>query len=538
MRDFSRMREIASVLARYGLGGFLQRIRLAGRRPCGGADGAGLGTPQRFRLAFEQLGPTFVKFGQILSTRVDVFPPEWIGEFERLQTDVAPICAEDIYTLIAAELGRPVGEVFLEIDPVAAGSASVAQVHRAVLLDGTRVAVKVKRPGIDKTIQADLRILNHLAALIESEIPETRRYRPVQMVQYFAKNLARELDLSFELRHIQRFARAFAGHPFVRIPRVYAEYSGRGLLVQEFVGGTLLSGLAASTLPPEARTVLARRIIDAFFVMMLKHGFFHADPHPGNIFVGRDLDITLIDFGLVGRLSPARRHEIITLIRALMERDQFTMQYVLGNWAQGGLPDEDLLGEDVLEMMMNYEDMPVSELHVSQVINDITQIMRDHDLALPADLVMLFKTLITLEGVVKRLDGSVQLLQQAKPIVLAEIAGRASPRHLLRESRRHLDSLLRTADSLPPTLAKLSHRLQKGRLNINLDLKRLDDLNHQLDRATNRLTMGVVTAALIIGSSIVMGVESAPRFIGFTGYLLAFANSIWIIWSIWRSGKH
>ena len=538
IRDFSRMRQIASVLAKYGLGGFLQRIRLKVGKNGGGGQNDYMSTPRRFRLAFEQLGPTFVKLGQILSTRVDIFPPEWIEEFERLQTDVAPIGTKDICALIAAELGRPIGEVFLEIDPVPAGSASIAQVHRAVLLNGEQVAVKVKRPNIDKTIQADLRILNHMASLTESEIPETRRYQPVQMVQYFARSLAHELDLSFELRHMQRFAHAFAGHPFIRIPRVYEECSNRRILVQEYIGGVLLSGLNIEEIPPETRTLIACRITDALFIMMLEQGFFHADPHPGNIFINGDHSITLIDFGLVGQLSGTRRREIICLIKALMERDQFTMQYVLSNWAQGDLSDENLLGADVLEMLMNYEHTPVSKLRISQVINDITQIMRSHNLTLPADLVMLFKTLITLEGVVKRLDGSVQLLQRAKPIVLAEIAKRTSPRRLLKESRRHLNNLLQTADELPQNLINLSRRLQKGRLNINLDLRRLDNLNHQLDRATNRLTMGVVTAALIIGSSIVMGVESAPRFIGFTGYLLAFANSIWIIWSIWRSGKH
>ena len=272
--------------------------------------------------------------------------------------------------------------------------------------------------------------------------------------------------------------------------------------------------------------------------MILQQGFFHADPHPGNIFIRDDGRISLIDFGLVGHLSAPRRHEILSLIKALAERDPFTMQYVLGNWAQGELPDENLLGADVLEMLLNYENTPVSDLRISQVINDITQIMRGHGLTLPADLVMLFKTLITLEGVVKRLDGSTELLEQAKPIVLAELKRLASPDYIVRKSRRQLNTLLQTADELPQTLIRLSRRLQKGQFSLDLDLKRLDDLSHQLDRATNRLTMGIVTAALIIGSSIVMSVDKAPGFLGLTGYLLAFANSLWIIWSIWRSGRH
>ena len=286
------------------------------------------------------------------------------------------------------------------------------------------------------------------------------------------------------------------------------------------------------------RTQLAARITDTLFTMILQQGFFHADPHPGNIFIGSDGRITLIDFGLVGHLSSTRRREIVDLINALTRKDQFTMQYVLSNWAQGDLPDENLLGADVLEMLLNYEHTPVRDLRISQVINDITQIMRNHGLTLPGDLVMLFKTLITLEGVAKRLDGQTELLERAKPIVADAFKERSSPEHILRKGRMHLQTLLQAADELPQNLFRLSRRLQKGQMGITLDFKRFDQISHQIDRAANRLTMGIVTAALIIGSSIVMSIETGPKFIGFIGYLLAFANSLWIIWSIWRSGKH
>ena len=539
MRDFSRMREIITVLTKYGLGGFVQRIRLGA---AGGdevhPDSRYMSTPRRFRKAFEELGPTFVKLGQVLSTRVDIFGAEWIEEFEQLQSNVAPIPSSEIYTLVKAYLGKPVSEVFRSIDPKPAGSASVAQVHRAELLDGTAVAVKVKRPDIEPVIQADLRILTHLAGLIESEIPEVRRYQPVQMVQYFARSLAKETDLSVELRYMQRFGQTFDSDPSVRIPRVYPDISNRQILVQEHIGDTLLKDIRIETLDAPMRTQLAARITDTLFTMILQQGFFHADPHPGNIFIGSDGRITLIDFGLVGHLSSTRRREIVDLINALTRKDQFTMQYVLSNWAQGDLPDENLLGADVLEMLLNYEHTPVRDLRISQVINDITQIMRNHGLTLPGDLVMLFKTLITLEGVAKRLDGQTELLERAKPIVADAFKERSSPEHILRKGRMHLQTLLQAADELPQNLFRLSRRLQKGQMGITLDFKRFDQISHQIDRAANRLTMGIVTAALIIGSSIVMSIETGPKFIGFIGYLLAFANSLWIIWSIWRSGKH
>lgn len=539
MRDFSRMREIIAVLTKHGLGGFVQRIKPGHRSDAHAHPGSRyMSTPQRVRSAFEELGPTFVKLGQILSTRVDIFHPEWIEEFEKLQSNAAPIDVHDIRSLIEAQLGKETAARFKTISRTPIGSASIAQVHKAELDDGSTVAVKIKRPDIDSVIQSDLRILAHLAGLIESEMPEARRYQPVQMVQYFARSLAKETDLSVELRYMQRFGQAFAQHEFIRIPKVYPELSNRQILVQEYIGGTLLKNADITHMAETQRQQIAERITDTLFAMILHQGFFHADPHPGNIFIRDGSGITLIDFGLVGHLSSTRRREIIDLIRALMHKDQFSMQYVLINWAQGELPDENLLGADVLEMLLNYEHTPVRDLRISQVINDITQIMRRHSLTLPGDLVMLFKTLITLEGVVKRLDGNIRLLDRAKPIVAAAFHARISPEHIARKSKMHLQTLLQAADELPQNLFRLSRRLQKGQMGLTLDFKRFDQLSHQIDRATNRLTMGIVTAALIIGSSIVMSLGNGPKFIGFIGYMLAFANSLWIIWSIWRSGKH
>lgn len=548
--DIGRLRQIVSILARHGLGEFIRRIKL-NQTPWFGKQETEsevrhayyLTTAQRFRLAFEELGPTFVKLGQILATRVDIFNAEWIEEFERLQSNASPMPFEEVRTLLAGQLGRPPEEIFRHIDSHPVGSASIAQVHRAVLHDGSVVAVKVKRPDIEATIQADLRILTHLAQLIESEISETRRYHPVQMVQYFAKSLAKETDLSVELRYMQRFEASYRNNPDIRIPKVYGEYSNRQILVQEFIGERLLKDIRPSDFTPEERRLLACRITDVLLGMILKQGFFHADPHPGNIFIYRDLGIGLIDFGLVGHLSRARRNEIIALIEALMNRDPFAMQYVLGNWAQGELPDEDLLGADVMEMLLNYEHTAMRDLRISQVINDITRIMRTHELTLPGDLVMLFKTLITLEGVVKRLDGDFEMLEHAKPIVQNVLKHRLSPQQVWRKTCIHSRMIAQLLDDVPENLMRLNRRIQNGKINVNLDVKRLDDLNHHLDRVANRLTMGVVTAALIIGSSIVLSGNTGPKlfglsFFGFLGYLLAFANSLWIIWSIWRSGKH
>lgn len=547
MRDLPRVRDIAGIFIRHGLGEFISRLRLSGDRRPRHADvehkKSYFTTAQRFRLAFEELGPTFIKLGQVLSTRVDMFPPDWIKEFQHLQDEVRPIPPEDIRAVVTASLGRPMEEVFEVFEWIPVGSASIAQVHRAVLKNGALVAVKVKRPGIEATIAADLRILTYLAGLIESEMPEIRRYQPVNMVQYFARSLERETDLTFEMRNLQRFQGAFVDNSLVHVPRVYADLSDRNVLVQSFVGGTLLKQFNPSTATPATREILATRIADAVLHMILKEGFFHADPHPGNIFIQGDNEITFIDFGLVGSLSNTRRRELITLINSLIERDQFTLQYMLSNWAQGELPDENLLGTDVMEMLLNYEHVALKNLNISQVINDITQIMRTHGLTLPPDLVMLFKALITLEGVVKNLSGDFQLLEHTKPLVIAVLRKNISPGHVGRKAKMHSQTLLQVLDEMPHNIMRLSRRIRTGQFKVNLEVGRLEELIQQLDRVANRLTMGIVTAALIIGSSIVMQIRGGPMIFGFSlfgfiGYVLAFINSLWIIWSIWRSGRN
>lgn len=545
LRDLPRLREIAAILMSHGLGEFIQRIKLSkfvGKLTFGQTDKYAnikyISTAKRFRLAFEELGTTFIKLGQILSTRVDIFPPDWIAEFENLQNNVKTVPAEEVQEILATLPEF----LFASFDEEVIGSASIAQVHRATLMDGSEVAVKIKRPNIEHKVQADLRILTHLVALMESELPEARRYQPSQMLNYFKKCLEKELDLSIELRYLQRFSAVFAQNPKIRIPKAYPEYSNKDILIQEFINGTLIKDINQLNLTQEHRSNVANSIAHTLLTMILEYGFFHADPHPGNIFLDDDDVITFIDFGLVGHLSQSRRGEILGLINALIERDPFMMQSILSKWAQGDISNEEYLGSDVLNMMLNYEHTPLKDLNLSQVINDITSLMREHALTLPADLVMLFKTLITLEGVVKNLDGEFQLLEHTKPLVLNILKKRISPRTLWHKGKRQSMVISQIMSDLPNNFLHMSNRLRDGRFNINLDLKRLEQFGHQIDNSSNRLTMGIVTGSLIIGSSIVLTVEAGPKILGLSlfglfGYVIAFLNSIWLLWSIWRSGK-
>src|SRR5688500_15999369 len=312
MRELPRLQEIAAVFIRHGLGDFVQRIGIAGvleragqilhRSPV--AESVTLEPAQRMRMALEELGPTFVKLGQVMATRVDLFPPRWIAEFEKLHADVPAVPFEQLVPELTRALGRSPHEIFRDIDAVAYGAASIAQVHRARLQDGTPVVLKVRRPGVRGKIEADLRLLRRVAELVESEMPEARRYHPVEIAAQFARSLEREIDFGTETRNIERFAKNFAGDPHIVIPKVYPEWTSDALLVQERVEGIAATDPPAVEAAGLDRKLLAARGTEFFLKQILIHGFFHADPHPGNVIYLPDHRMVIIDFGMVGRLSP------------------------------------------------------------------------------------------------------------------------------------------------------------------------------------------------------------------------------------------
>ena len=551
VRDLPRLHEIASVMIRYGWGDLVRLLGISGVLERTGrilhwhstSEISQLDAAVRIRRALEELGPTFVKLGQLLATRVDMFPPQWIVEFEKLHSQVPVVPYDILYPdLVAALKGEP-SDVFAEFDSVPLAAASIAQVHRAVLKDGTHVVVKIRRPGIEAVIRADLRILEHAAKLLESEVPDSRRYDPVNIVSQFRRSLNRELDLAKEARNIDQFARNFADEPLVQIPRVYWEYTSDRVNVQEHIIG--LSGvspdkLRAGGLDP---VVLAARGANAVLRMVLEHGYFHADPHPGNMLFLPDNRIGIIDFGMVGMLTDARRNQIVDLLHALTQKDEQGVLQVLLDWSDESVGDEDRLAYGVTELLQSYDDLQLKDIKIGAVLNDVTALMRDNNLMLPADLTLLFKTLITLEGLGQQLDPQFHMIDNLTPFVERIIHQRYTPQALLARGRKSVREALEVAADLPRDLRKLLRDVRRGRVKIDLDLKRLDSFGHQLDRASNRVTMGILTASLVVGSSIIMTVKGGPQLFGLPmfgllGFLIAFFNSLWIIFSIWRSGKH
>ena len=553
VRDISRLHQITSVLIRHGLGDLVRRMGIGSVLERAGQilhwreapESARLEPAQRLRIALEELGPTFVKLGQMLSTREDLFAPEWIAEFERLQNRVAPVPFSDLLPQVEDALGKPPQEVFVNLDSTPYASASIAQVHRARLPDGTPVVLKIRRPGIQKTVEADLRILSQIASLLESEVAEARRYQPTRILAQFSRSLRRELNLAVEARNIERFAKNFADDPVVLVPQVFWEWTSPVMNVQEYIEaipGIDLSAIEAAGLD---RQLLAARGADAVLKMIIIDGFFHADPHPGNVFYLPDNRIVMIDFGMVGRLPDSRREQMIDLLSGIAHRDEERITEVILDWTGDANVDEERLTADMGELVFDYADVPLKDVRIAALLRQVSEIIREHSIVLPPDLTLMFKALITLEGLGRQYDPEFRLIDRLGPFLERAAANRYKPTMLIKRGQQNVEQFFSMASAVPRDVARLLKELRRGRMRVDLDLKRLDTFGKRLDDTIDRITVGIMTASLVIGSSIVMTVQSGPKLfgmplltvLGLLGYLVAFFNSVWIILSIWRANR-
>ena len=552
VRDLGRLQQIASVLVGYGFGDMVRRIGLAGALERAGRllhwqdpqAMAHMAPPERVRRALEDLGPTFVKLGQVLATRVDLFGPEWIAELGKLQNAVPPLPFERVRPQLVEDLGAEPEAVFAQLDEAPIAAASLAQTHRAWLADGTAVVLKIHRPGIRDTVEADLRLLARLAEIVEAQAPDLHRYRPREVVQQFAQSLRRELDFAAECRNAERIAANFAGHDEIVVPRVHWQWTCERLNVQDFVAGIPGPDLAAVDASGMDRKRLAQVGAGIVLKMVLEDGFFHADPHPGNIFYLSGERIGVIDFGMVGRVSEQRRIQIVQLLHGLVEREAEAVTDVLMEWGEGAWEaDETRLQADIGAFVDQYRGVPLKDLRMGAMLLDVTTILRDHGLSLPPDLALMIKAFLTLEGFGRQLDPDFDMAGAARPYVEKVLLARYSPRALLRRGRRGAIDALELAGDLPRELRRLLRAARRGRLNMQIEVTSLKAFGEQVDRAANRLTLGVVTAALVIGSSIVMnsaggGVPSRWLLaLGVGGFVGAALTGLWILLSIWRSGR-
>jgi ubiquinone biosynthesis protein len=550
VRDLGRAHDIASVLIRYGFGSFVRGLGLGKAIERAGRvlhwehveEYVELDMPERIRHVLEELGPTFIKLGQILATRVDLFPPQYIAEFEKLQDRVPPLAFEELLSQLEEDLGDSIDAVFSEVDKSPLAAASIAQVHKAVLKDGTPVILKIRRPGLRKLIAADLRLIHRIVDIAESESTEFRRFHPKEVLRQFNQSLRRELDLAAESRNAERIAANLAENPDIRIPLVYWQWTCERLNVQEYIQGIQgrdLVGLKQAGLDSK---LLAERGTEAVMKMIMEDGFFHADPHAGNVFYLPDNKLAFIDFGMVGRLTEDRRDQVVRLLYGMTNHLPNKVAEILEDWSDNVYTDEQMLTVDLEAFVDQYSSLALKDLNITDMMGDLMAILRDHKLILPADLALLIKTYITMDGLGRHLDPEFNTLVYTAPYIRKVMEDRYRPEAIAQRGWRNLVSVADLLSSLPKDLRKLLRASRKGAFQVEISVRRLGVYVNHIDNAISRLTMGIVTAALIIGSSIIMTVEGGPEIFGlpafgFLGYAFATIAGIWLLHSIWKGGQ-
>ncbi|MFC9655378.1 2-polyprenylphenol 6-hydroxylase [Bacillus subtilis] len=553
IRHFQRYRDIVASFSRNGFGflikelGLLELLSLPKRLFV--EDYPEIHTKtlgERVRLFLEELGPTFVKMGQIASTRQDLIPADIIHELEKLQDRVPPFSFQEVKTIIEQELGGAIDSVFEEFHESPLASASIGQVHFAVLNSGERVAVKVQRPNIRNIIETDLEILQELAMLAELRLKWAARYQIRDMVEEFSMSLRAELDYTIEGRNAEKVDKQFENDPKIRIPKVYWDYSTQKVLTMEYVEGTKLNEIKKIDFKGYNRKVLAERLVRAIFHQILIEGFFHGDPHPGNILALPGEVIVFMDFGMVGRLTPEMKSHFASLVISMMR--QSTDGVIKAITRMGLVPDDvnmQRLRSDVDQLKEKYYDVPLSQVSLGEAVNDLFSVAYQHHIQIPADLILLGKTLLTIEGTVEQLDPELSIIKVAEPFGRQLLKERYHPKKVAENVLNHLFEYAEILTELPKSIQELTSVLKKGKMRMEITIPELDLFLTKLDRISNRLSFSIVLLAfsiimvgLIIGSALSRQstlLWNIPAIeIGFGVAILMF---LWLLYSIFKSGR-
>lgn len=552
IRSIRRYRTILGVLIKYGFGHIVEQLNIdyyleLGRRlvTLGAASKEieRLTQPERLRLAMEELGPTFIKLGQVLSTRPDIVSREYADEFSKLQDKVPSIPFENVQEQILRELGYPLEELFDEFSPLPIAAASIAQVHRGLLKNGDEVVIKVRRPGIKQVVETDLDILMGLAYLIERHLPAGELFDPLGIVKEFRRTINREMDFTREGHTIDRFAKNFAGDATVHVPQVHWNYTGETILTMEFVAGVKISDLERLTETGCDLKAIARNGADAFLKQVLVHGYFHADPHPGNLFVTEGNTICMLDYGMVGRLDEDLKFQLVDLLMAVLQRD---VQLIISQLLYSGELSEEvstkLLQRDLGELIDDYYGIPLQEINTGKLLGEFVETLTEYRIKFPADLMLLAKALVTIEGVGRQLDPEFNMIMHLKPFLAQLARERLTPGTLSKEASRVAHSYGALVKNLPRDLKEFINRVNRNKFKIDLEHRGLEKLIVDLDKSSNRLSFSLLIAALIVGSSLIMQTDKGPHLLGFPalgflGYSIAGLLGLWLAIAILRSGR-
>jgi len=549
-RHIRRYRQIIGTLVKYGFGDMLERMRLEYyprlRRKFPGASSKTMETlarPRRIRMVFEELGPTFIKLGQLLSIRSDLLPPEYVQEFAKLLDDVPSFPAKQAIEIIEKELKGKLTDCYKEFDPEPISAASIAQVHQAVTKEGKEVVVKIQRPGIESIIEQDILILYDLAYLIEKYAEESQLFNPVGIVDEFARTIRREVDFIREGHSIDRFRRNFERDPTIYVPTVHWDLTTRRVLTMEMIRGTKLNQLERLSLPKEAKKQLAIRGAHATLKAVFEYGFFHADPHPANIFILRDLTIAPVDFGIVGTLDDETRDVLAALLRGVIEKDA---DKIIRAFYTLGTIDTDVdvksLRRDIYEFVDRYHGLPLNQIQPTQTIPELFEIVRRHRIFLPVEFSFIGKVLIFQSAMGQELDPDFDIFGISKPYVHRLVMRRFRPQQQLHDMFHFYEDAFDFLKTLPFELKQLIQKARRSDSSKKIEHQLYAQLIREVDRTGSRITLGLIIAALVIGSSMIMQLQKEPLWLGFSvlgwvGYALAAMLTFWLVISILRSGK-
>jgi ubiquinone biosynthesis protein len=548
--QLSRYGEIVSVLVRYGFGDLLSRLDIhrylqAGRKILRIKSVERIErvpTGDRICMALEELGPTFIKLGQFAANRPDVFPFDLIASLERLQDSVSPFSSSQAVETIERDLKRPLAELFDRFEETPFASASIAQVHRALLHDGSEVAVKVQRPYIEELVTVDLSVMRHLAVLIEKHIEGMSIFNLRQLVEEFTGAIRKEMDFAVEAQHAERFAANFRGDPELRIPAIRYSHSGSKVLTTELIHGIKVTNVRelvdAGLDPHEIARRGARIILKQIFV----DGFFHADPHAGNILITAGNAVCFLDFGMVGTLTPGTRRLMSAVLLGVVRRDPEQVVRVLRELTPGRLNRREFLEYEIAELMQEYASRPIGAIRVGELMRRLSGLMQSYRFKLVPGFYLLLKALITIEVIGCRLDPDFNLLEQITPFAKRLVSQQQGASAHAREISAAIADIASLAGDMPREIRETMHLLNSGSLGIEFEHRGLEPVLRKFEEFVNRLVYALVLAALIIGSSIVVLSNIPPKLyglpvIGLAGFLAAGLMGFWLLISISRHRK-
>ncbi len=546
-RNLRRWQEIIVILRRYGLADWLSQLRVDFIRDWikdeQGVPLASYSRSTRIRMALTELGPTFIKLGQVLSLRPDLIGLELAEELTQLQSEVPADSPKLVRELVEKSLGRPINEIYAEFDDIAIASASIGQVHRATLHDGTAVVVKVQHAGIEAKVHEDMEVMAGLAVLAD-RLPDLAAWKPQVLVEQLSRSLKRELNFSRELQNLQNFARSLVKFKGVRIPRTFPELSSSRILTMEYIEGVAVNKLTCEVASDEQRQAIARLAADVYVEMIFTLGAYHADPHPGNVLVINGSELGLLDFGMVGRIDDRLRESIEEMLLSVLSQDVSMLATLIKR--VGRTPprlDDSLLSIDVADLVANYGSQSLQTFDLSGALNDVTDIMHRHQISLPPQTSLLIKMLITLEGTLHQLAPKFSLIEVMQPFFRRMWLRRLSPKRQAKRIRRVYFELEALLETLPGQVSSVMQLIQEGRLDVHLAHKGLSP-------SVNRLVLGILISSVFLGSSILLAYEVPPllfmqpvwwgierlSLFGLLGYALSMMVGLRLVMAINRSG--